>query len=295
MNTRTHEHIQLMRFKKRYLLLLIPMLIFGCSRLNILTMRKSDKKQAKELRESGQTDFEFHTYDFEGRPIHYTHVGNDSLPLVVLVHGSPGSSSMFMDYLKDSKLTEKAQLISVDRPGFGYSGFGKTERSLEKQAMAFEEILRRHGAEKTILVGHSFGGPVIARLAAEFPDLVQGLVMVAGSIDPELEPREWWRKPADFFLIRWLTPPALKVCNQEILPLYVELEKMLPLWEKITCPVTVFHGEKDNLVPKENADFAQKMLINSDSVKIEMIEGGNHFILWSLQDLIVEEIIRLLE
>ena len=284
-----------MRFKKRYFLFGLLILIFGCSRLNILTMRKSDKKQAKELLESGQTDFEFHTYDFEGRPIHYVHLGDENLPLVILVHGSPGSSSMFMDYLKDSKLTEKAQVVAVDRPGFGYSGFGKTERSLDKQALVFEEILRRHRSEKTILVGHSFGGPVIARLAAEFPNLIHGMVMVAGSISPDLEPREWWRKPADFFLIRWLTPSALRVCNQEILPLYLELEKMLPLWEKITCPVTVFQGVEDNLVPKENADFAKKMLVNSDSVKIEMIEGGNHFILWSLQDLIVEEIVRLLE
>ena len=282
-----------MRFKKRYLLMILPFAIFGCSRLPILTFRKSEKKQAKELREGGQNNFEFHTYDYEGQVIHYTHVGKKDLPLVILVHGSPGSSSMFLDYLKDSTLTEFVQVVAVDRPGFGYSEFGKTERSLEKQAKAIGEIIHRHKTNKAILVGHSFGGPVIARMAAEFPELVDGLVIVAGSISPELEPREWWRKPADFWLIRWLIPTSLIVCNQEIMPLYLELEKMLPLWEKITCPVTVFQGEEDDLVPKGNAYFAKEKLINSDSVKIEMIKGGNHFILWSLQDLIVKEIVRL--
>lgn len=284
-----------MRFKKRYIWLALLILMFGCSRLEVLTFRKSDKKQRQELLKSGQMEPTFHRYEFEGRNLQYTHVGQDTLPLVVMVHGAPGSSSMFLDYMKDKKLTDVAQVVAVDRPGYGYSDFGKTERSIEKQAGALKEVLLKHRKGKAILVGHSFGGPVIARMAMDFPELVDGLVMVAGSICPELEPREWWRKPADFFLIRWLTPPSLKVCNQEIIPLYKELEKMKPLWEKITCPVSVFQGEEDNLVPKGNADFAKKVLINSDTVNLQMIEGGNHFILWSLQDLIIEEIIRLLK
>lgn len=284
-----------MKIRKRYLFIVLLLIVLGCSRLEIMTFRKSDKDQATELLKSGQTDFHFHSYSFEEMEIHYTHVGNDSLPLVILVHGSPGSSSAYLDYLKDTKLTNVAQVVAVDRPGFGYSNFGKAEPSLERQAKAFEAIFRRHRSSKAILVGHSFGSPVISRMAAEFPDLVDGLVIVSGSIAPELEPKEWWRKPANFFLFRWLTPAALRVCNQEIMPLYLELEKMLPLWEKITCPVSVFQGDIDNLVPKENAAFAKHMLINSDTVKIEMIKGGNHFILWSLQDLIVEEITQLIK
>ena len=90
-------------------------------------------------------------------------------------------------------------------------------------------------------------------------------------------------------------PKALRVCNQEILPLEGELRKMLPLWEKITVPVTVIQGEKDNLVPKGNADFAKRMLVNSKKVKLEMIKGGNHFILWSLRDKVIDSIIELID
>ncbi len=60
--------------------------------------------------------------------MHYTHLGDLDLPLVVLVHGTPGSSNGFMDYLADSLLPEKAQLIALDRPGFGDSDYGKTVR-----------------------------------------------------------------------------------------------------------------------------------------------------------------------
>ncbi|RMG78250.1 MAG: alpha/beta hydrolase [Bacteroidetes bacterium] len=278
--------------KRRFGLLLLGLLIFGCSRLEILTFRQNERKQSKTFEEAKLHDFHFYTYTFDGRPIHYTHVGADSLPLVLFVHGSPGSSGMFMDYLKDPRLTAVAQMAAPDRPGFGYSGFGKAEPSLEKQAKALAEIIRRHPHRKAILVGHSFGGPVIVRMAAEFPELVDGLIIVAGSVSPELEPREWWRKPADFFLIRWLIPPALRVCNQEILPLYKELKKMLPLWERVRCPVTIFQGESDKLVPKENANFAQKMLQNSPDVRVKIIPQGNHFILWSKADIITEEILR---
>ncbi|MFK7981591.1 MAG: hypothetical protein AB8G86_16530 [Saprospiraceae bacterium] len=94
--------------------------------------------------------------------------------------------------------------------------------------------------------------------------------------------------------MRWLIPKALRVCNQEILPLEGELRKMLPLWETIRIPVTVIQGEKDNLVPKGNADFAKKILVNSKKVKLEMIKEGNHFILCSLRDKVVQEILELL-
>jgi len=119
--------------------------------------------------------------------------------------------------------------------------------------------------------------------------------MVAGSIAPELEPEEWWRPVIDFFAIRWILPDALKVCNQEVMPLKAELEKMLPLWQTIRCPVTIIQGEDDNLVPKGNADFAQQMLINSESVKVDIIPNANHFILWSEHDRIVKAMIEMSE
>ena len=66
-----------------------------------------------------------------------------------------------------------------------------------------------------------------------------------------------------------------------------ELEKMESDWGKIKCPVTIMHGALDNLVPKENANYAKKMLVNSEKVKVKIIEGGNHFILWSLKNEII--------
>ena len=130
-------------------------------------------------------------------------------------------------------------------------------------------------------MGHSYGGPLIARMAMDYGEWIDALVMVAPSISPELEPQEWWRSPLNLWGIRSLLPPVFRVCNQEILPLKEELEKMQPLWKNIRCPVSVLQGMEDTLVLKENADFARKMLVNSSEVDIQMIVGDGHFILWS--------------
>lgn len=281
--------------RKRYLIpLSILISLYGITQLNFCTFRESPQQQITALETSTKLLPTVESYEIGKQRIQYTHIGDTSLPLVILVHGSPGSSSAYLGYMQDSNLLKKVHLIAVDRPGFGYSNLGKAQRSLKMQAKAFLPILEKYSANKTILVGHSFGGPVISRMAMDFPHLINGLVIVAGSIDPDLEPNEWWRKPLNWRILRWLLPKALRVCNQEILPLEGELRKMMPLWEKIKTPVTVIQGELDNLVPKGNADFAKKMLVNSEKVKIKIIEGGNHFILWSLQDKVVDAIVELL-
>lgn len=284
-----------MRFKKRYIPFLMFGVLFAVLRLEFFAFRKDNEAQAKYLKERNQVVPNFYDHKVNGRTIHYTHVGDENLPLVVLLHGSPGSSSAYLDYLADTSLTQKVQLVAVDRPGFGYSDYGKVEPSLEQQSLAIKPILEKYRKEKAILVGHSFGGPLIARMAMDYPQLIDGLVMVAASIDPDLEPKEWWRKPADWPLVRWLLPKSIVVCNQEIMPLDVELRKMMPLWEKITAATVVLQGEKDDLVPMENAHFAKKMLTNSKAVDIQILEGENHFILWSKQELIKKTIVDLLE
>jgi predicted alpha/beta hydrolase len=61
-------------------------------------------------------------------------------------------------------------MIAIDRPGFGYSDFGKAV-DLETQASLLESLATQITNSKPIvLVGHSLGGPVIVngRRQAEF-------------------------------------------------------------------------------------------------------------------------------
>jgi pimeloyl-ACP methyl ester carboxylesterase len=231
-----------------------------------------------------------------GRVINYLHVGDESLPLIVFVHGSPGSLSAFIHFTSDSVLLKQAQIISVDRAGFGASNFGQAEKSLKKQAQYLKPILEKYKDNRPIiLVGHSLGGPVIARMAMDYQELINGLVIVAGSIDPELEPDEWFRMPLATPFFSWIMPRSLRASNYEIYMLKPELQEMMPLWSKITCPTVVIQGNKDDLVSPKNADFAKKMLVNASSLEFIIKEDMNHFVPWQHPELIREGIMRLLK
>jgi pimeloyl-ACP methyl ester carboxylesterase len=235
-------------------------------------------------------------YETGSRVIHYVTSGDSTKPLVLFVHGSPGSLSAFIHFLKDSTLTERAFLITTDRPGFGHSNFGWGEGSLSKQSEALKPILERYKLNRpVILIGHSLGGPLIAKMAMDYPELVDGLIIVAGSIDPELEPNEtWFRAPLATPFLSWVLPRSLRASNEEIYHLKPELQKLLPYWKDVRCPVIVIQGQKDSLVPKENADFAKKMLVNAP-VEFVLVDGMDHFVPWSNPELIHDAIIKLLD
>ncbi|MCB9344105.1 MAG: alpha/beta hydrolase [Saprospiraceae bacterium] len=262
-----------------------------------LSMRTSDKKWKEQLQQKGQV-LEPHFYNIpseKGRRIHAIAISRqDSLPLIVLLHGSPGSADAFMSYLADSALSEKARLVAIDRPGFGYSsGFGKPEPSQSVQAAAVKSVIDSLAPGKPVLlVGHSLGCSVIARFAMDYPKLAAGLILVAGSVDPAQEKHPWWQSLFDKKPFRWLIPKSMWTSNAEIIPLENELTEMLPMWEKVTCPVTLVHAKNDALVPVANIDFAQKMLVNSSHVQVELLQKGNHFILWTRVDLIRKIILQ---
>ncbi|TKT90330.1 alpha/beta fold hydrolase [Dyadobacter frigoris] len=256
-----------------------------------MSFRKSDKEIDDYFQDSALKP-SFHSIKTGNRIIHFAEIGPDSLPLVVFVHGSPGSWTAFIDFFKDSALYNHAHLVSVDRLGFGKSGLGKMEASMQKQAKAIADVIKAAAPNSSaILVGHSLGGPVIARVAMDYPGQVRSLIIVAGSIDPDLEKKEWFRPIIGSFPIRYLLPVDLDVSNREIRPLKGELIQMLPLWANIRLPVIVIQGEVDDLVPPGNADFAKRMLINAP-VKVEMIPEMNHFIPWRRPDFIRDAVLE---
>lgn len=237
----------------------------------------------------------FQSLDVIDRSMHYASIGDKTKPVAFFVHGSPGSWSAFVDFFKDDSLLAHVQMVSVDRAGFGESGLGQGEKSLVRQAQYLKPIVAQYkrAGQKVYLIGHSLGGPLIARMAMDYPELIDGLVMVAPSIAPDLEPKEWYRQPGDWLVFRYLLPDWLRASNREILYLKPELEQMLPLWSRITQPCIVIQGGKDVLVHPGNADFAKQKLSRADWIELVLIPDMNHFVPWSHPQLIRRAILRL--
>lgn len=209
-------------------------------------------------------------------PLHYVTSGDPGKVPVVFVHGSPGSWDSFRDFLLDPGLASRAWLVSVDRPGFGGTDAGRAEPSLAAQAARIAPLLATL-PRPAILVGHSLGGPVIARLAMDYPERVAGLVFLSSPADPEFEKLRWYNHLAAWRWVGRLISPELRTSNREILPLRAELEAMLPLWASIRVPVQVLHGEQDGLVPVANADFLARVLPQAE---VRRLPGAGHLLPW---------------
>ncbi len=226
--------------------------------------------------------------------IHYVAIGDTSKPKVIFVHGSPGSWDNFARFLSNSELLESFRLISFDRPGYGKSNPGQPVRSLTDQAGVIEAILENENkSTSNILVGHSYGGPVIAKFAMDYPKHTQGVIFVAASVDPKLEETKWFQVPVHYKVFSWILPDMLYSSNEEIIALKNELKLMENDWDKIQIPVSIIQGTEDRLVPYENAEYLKTKL--SNAVVQIIVKDINHFIPWEHPDLIEKEIFRIKE
>ncbi len=230
------------------------------------------------------------------RPINYVWTGDSTKPNLLLVHGSPGSWDNFKRFLRDSVLLSRFRIIAVDRIGFGYSDFGEPTGSLEAQAVAIHAVMDSLDNDQPYyLAGHSLGGPVIVEIAGLYPDEVAGIALLAASIDPELEPQEFFRPILLQPISKLFIPQVMWASNYEIYYLKSELEKQASLWPKIKARIAVIHGTKDRLVPVANSNYALEQSGDSDRVKLHLIPDQNHFIIWNEFPLIREVLINMLE
>ncbi len=248
--------------KLRFYLLsfFVVLTISSCFRLRI-----SDK-EAFKLYGKLPYDFQIYRYKIGGnRSMRYLEIGRDSQPVIVFLHGALATASGFKAYLSDTALLNHYKMIVPDRYGHGYSDFGKTEVSIDKQVDYLLPILKkaRYVGTKTILVGHSYGGTIAARLAMDYPQLIDNLVLSAPAIDPNNEKRFWFNKPLDWWAIKWAMPQNFIIANDEKLAHAAECLKMLPDWYKITTPTVYIHGKNDDVVPFVNIEFAKKHLVNA--------------------------------
>ncbi len=100
-------------------------------------------------------------------------------PALLLIHGLGGQMAHFT-YEVARQLAHHHRVITVDRPGSGYS----TRRpgaaaGLHGQAAVLAALIDRLELERPLVVGHSLGGAVALALALDYPDRIAGLSLLA--------------------------------------------------------------------------------------------------------------------
>jgi len=265
-----------MRVSGGFIFLLIAYTIFCqcCMR-----MRWSDSK-AYGVFKNKHAPLAIHDTVIDGHHIHYAVTEPESLPTLVFIHGSPGSWFHYMKFMYDSALQTKFRIVSFDRPGFGYSDFGKAMHLQDQCKLLLPVLQKLKNDQPMFLCGHSMGGPVVAKLAADDPTLFKTVVIVAGAIDPSQEKHETWRHLMKGKPMYWLLPGAFGPSNTELLYLKDDLVPLANDLKNIRSNILFVHGDKDTWVPIENIAYGKKMMVNAASISADTIRGADHQIPW---------------
>ena len=149
--------------------------------------------------------------EIDGARIHYIHIparAGADLPPVVFIHGA--SANLKDQMLPLEPLLEgRAEMLFLDRPGFGWSERGDNE-TLAEQADTIAALMDRLKIRNAVIVAHSFGGAIATAFARQHPDKTLGLVFLAPATHPwPGGATAWYYKLAATPAIGWLFSETL--------------------------------------------------------------------------------------
>lgn len=112
------------------------------------------------------------------------HDGFVSAPTIVLLHGQPDSSASFWALRRAlrNRVDDDVRIVAPDRPGYGANQLTATD--YQGNVDWLRRWLDRFCPGPVILLGHSWAGGLAALTAAQVPERIDGLVLLA-SIGPE--------------------------------------------------------------------------------------------------------------
>jgi abhydrolase domain-containing protein 6 len=236
---------------------------------------------------------------------------------VLLVHGLGGAAANWT--LVAPRLVDRRRVIVPDLPGHGGSGRPPEGARLSWYADVLAELLECLRAAPAGVAGHSMGGVVTLRLAAQHPDLVAGLALVdsAGiasltrraavflSVSAALKPARrvapfqhaiarsdvlkrlvfgYWGAddPASLSaasVLGWLASTPEHVDTATAGKALVRDDPRYDL-DRISCPALVVWGARDRLISVEDGfQFARRL-----RAPIRVVPGAGHLVIGERPD-----------
>lgn len=246
--------------------------------------------------------------------------GEGKLP-VVLVHGY-GSRLEIWREVQDA-LAEERRVIAFDQRGFGKSERSAGDYGPEAHARDLVALLDALGVERAVLVGHSYGGGVVARAALDAKERVAGLALVDAFLLEEQVPVSFrWAKvplvgellfgafyqqvPGEKYLLafhdrkRFVTVEALeesKALMAEPGSLYAALETVRGMdyaavearYPEVNVPVLVVWGEQDRVTP---LSAGKRVAGRFDGARFFVLPASGHVPSWEQPRALTEELVR---
>lgn len=227
-----------------------------------------------------------------GKEIRTIYTARDSSPkpLLVFIHGAPGNVLNYKKYHEDSLLNKKYNILSYDRPGYGTRKGGRAITTLKGQSAVLREVVAHYPSPSLVLFAHSFGGAIALHFAGQNKN-VKRMLLCAVAVDPEKEKYFWFSKIGKWRFTRLFLPRYLKTTGSEKYSHEEELNKLHPLLKNVNCEVSIYHGDKDEVVPLENVDYLKRELTNS-RLTITVFKNTDHFFPSGYLSIMVNELLK---
>lgn len=215
-------------------------------------------------------------------------IGGEGMPLLIL-HGWGGSSDSWLKVQEILSL-RGVEVICPDLPGFGKSQMPIAIWGTENYADFILNFAKAVGLERFFLLGHSFGGGVAARFAAQFPEKIESLIL-CGSAIVRKRKLTFRQKSARFLAKIGRVFAKLSFAKRLIYRIagsrdYFEAQGIMKeVFKKITAedltsfsasiktPTLIIWGQNDKVLPVNDAFLLNKMIPDSE---IEIIPGAKH-------------------
>jgi pimeloyl-ACP methyl ester carboxylesterase len=136
--------------------------------------RLSEVQDLKRYRPPGRL------IDIGGRRLHLLCEGSAPGPTVVIEAGSGDDSTLWDGMVR--RVSAFARVCTYDRAGLGWSDPVSGSRTIDDRAGDLKTLLAAAGLPGPfVLVGHSYGGLIVRRFAANSPAAVAGVVLIEAS------------------------------------------------------------------------------------------------------------------
>jgi len=222
-----------------------------------------------------------------GLPVSYYKTDTPGTQSVVFLHGWRSEGGVWQDIMQNLD----APSYALDMPGFGQSATPPQPFTVSGYADVVAAFIKKLELQNVCLVGHSFGGRVGIKLAAEHPEIVQKLVLVdaAGFRDDSAGlklKKSAARAVKPLFKLpglKQLRPKIYKMIGAEdytatpqLRETFVNLinEDLSPYLSKISQPTLIIWGGQDKVTP---LDFARRMQGAIRASELTILKGAGHF------------------
>ena len=144
------------------------------------------------------------------------------------------------------------------------------------QARALAPLLHAAPGQKILLVGQSYGAAIASLMAADNPARSPGVVMLSSFLG-ETGPTARWLVELGQRLLS-VIPRDLRHAIMEVTGQAAQLTHMREALQRLTIPVHVIHGDKDDFAPIETAERLARELRTLHPIRFQTVPGANHFL-----------------